>query len=590
MVPLLCSRCRGVKAEDRPPVPCVALEGRPCSACKERATIRQKVKQLENEIAKLNARYNTLTTTINEIHDPFIHKLPPEIGSHIFSLSLPTLDNGENYFEATHRERRKWTLRLGAVCRKWRQLAWATPNLWETLFLAIGPLTRRSLAPSLPRLLREWIGRSGALPLTIFFLHSGWPERMTRDHTPSEAESPSDDESSPEGDSENESPSDDESTSEDGYSSESEYESVDSSTSDNCTVDMLEVTTDSVIEILNSQSGRWRNLSIHAGADIFNRFSDYTQPIQLVELELKLEHGLQVGQFGQFQTSKPKFEMVSKQNPTHLKLTNFPLASANICLDNITHANLRGISLKEGLDFLRQAPSLEYYCVLLCESHETGFKNHILHLRLRRLHLLLFNITNFLDAITLPRLEILSQDMSNTKHLPMEAMLSFLNRSGCSLKVLKLEAISPQSTGLRSLLQRLPSLEWLQLLFKWGFQNTTVMDEILTHIFDPAAGDSDVLVPDVTREPFLPRLQFLECLTESGVAPFSWDRIPQLYRQGHRWSLALRSAAFPSHITDETALQLLQLVDEGVGLEIHARPKGGDFLTNFRHRISAGRS
>ena len=584
---VLCSRCRGVKAEDQP-VPCVALEGGPCLACKERATIRQKVKQLETEIAKLNARYNTLTTTMNEIHDPFIHKLPPEIGSHIFSLSLPTLDNGENRFEATHRERRKWTLRLGAVCRKWRQLAWATPNLWETLFLAIGPLTRRSLAASLPGLLREWIGRSGALPLTIFFLHSGWRERMTWDHTPSEAQSPSDDESSPEGEStsESESSSDDESTSEDESSSELECESVDSSTSNNCTVEMLEVTADLVIEILKFQSGRWRNLCIHAGADIFNRFSDYTQPMQLVELELNLKPGVPVAQFP---WSKPKFEMVSKRNPTHLKLTNFPLASANICLDNITHADLRGISLQEGLDFLRQAPSLEYYCVYLCESHETGFKNHILHLRLRWLHLLSFCITNFLEVITLPRLEILSQNMSNTKHLHVEATLSFLNRSGCSLKVLNLEAISPQSTGLRSLLQGLPSLEWLQFLFKWGFQNTTVMDEILTHIFHPVAGGSDILV-NATREPFLPRLQFIECLTESSAAPFSWDRIPQLYRQGHRWSLALRSAAFPSHITDETALQLLQLVDEGVGLEIHDRQTDGDFLTNVRYRISAGRS
>ena len=28
---------------------------------------------------------------MNTIHDPFIHKFPPEIGSHIFRLCLPTL-------------------------------------------------------------------------------------------------------------------------------------------------------------------------------------------------------------------------------------------------------------------------------------------------------------------------------------------------------------------------------------------------------------------------------------------------------------------------------------------------------------------
>ena len=279
----LCGRSWGVEAVDQS-IPCVMLEGSPCSACKERATIRQKVEHLEEEIAELKAKYNTLTTTMNAIHDPFIHKLPPEIGSHIFSLCLPTLDHGEQDYSVKQIPV-EWAvpLRLGAVCRRWRQLAWATPNLWVTLSLAIGPSTRRSLAESLPGLLREWIGRSGALPLTILLVHSGWPNRMDRDDT-SEGESPSDDESPSEG----ESSSEDESPSEDESSSELEGESADNSTFDNCTSDTLEVTTNLVIEILNFHSGRWRNLYIHAGADIFKRFSDYTRPMQLVELELSL--------------------------------------------------------------------------------------------------------------------------------------------------------------------------------------------------------------------------------------------------------------------------------------------------------------
>jgi len=51
-------------------------------------------------------------------------------------------------------------------------------------------------------------------------------------------------------------------------------------------------------------------------------------------------------------------------------------------------------------------------------------------------------------------------------------------------------------------------------------------------------------------------------------SPFSWDRIPQLYHQGYRRSLTLRSAAEESHISDDTALQLLELTDEGVNLQI----------------------
>jgi hypothetical protein len=80
----------------------------------------------------------------------------------------------------------------------------------------------------------------------------------------------------------------------------------------------------------------------------------------------------------------------------------------------------------------------------------------------------------------------------------------------------------------------------------------------------------------------------MECITSFAKSPpFSWNHIPQLYRQGHRRSLTLKSAAKESHITDETALQLLKLTDEGVDLQIHDRTTnaGGDFLHNFRKRF-----
>ena len=85
---VLCSRCRGFGADDEP-ITCVVLGGGPCSACKEMVAIRHQIKQLEEELAKLKAKHNTILTTMNAIHDPFIHKLPPEIGSRIFRFCLP---------------------------------------------------------------------------------------------------------------------------------------------------------------------------------------------------------------------------------------------------------------------------------------------------------------------------------------------------------------------------------------------------------------------------------------------------------------------------------------------------------------------
>jgi hypothetical protein len=111
---------------------------------------------------------------MNAVHDPFIHKFPPEIGPHLFRLCLPTLSSGE-HLEAilnTQEDRSSANiLRFGAVCRKWRQVAWATPDLWDTLHFRTRLRTRRSLAESLPDLVHKWLERSGNLPLTIVFRH-----------------------------------------------------------------------------------------------------------------------------------------------------------------------------------------------------------------------------------------------------------------------------------------------------------------------------------------------------------------------------------------------------------------------------------
>jgi len=54
----------------------------------------------------------------------------------------------------------------------------------------------------------------------------------------------------------------------------------------------------------------------------------------------------------------------------------------------------------------------------------------------------------------------------------------------------------------------------------------------------------------------------MECMPSFTFARFPWNHIPQLYRQRHRRSLTLKSAT--KNHSDDTALQLLKLTDEGV--------------------------
>ena len=528
----LCSRSKGVNAKARP-VACTMLEGGPCSVCKEREAIREKIGQLEEEITQLKAKHHALGSRMNEIHDPFIHKLPPEVGSHIFRLCFPTF-----YFEDVDR----WSkaaaftrvLRLGAVCRKWRQLAWATPDLWDTLYFMISPLTKRSLVQWLPGLLHEWLSRSGMRPLTIFFRYFG-------------------------------------------CSQESDYSSSDDEVAHGSLIETLNSAVEVVIEVINSHSGRWRNLHLDVSGDIPERLCGSIRPNQLRFLELGIDGET---------LATPKFTMKSKPFPTQLTLDNFSPTSIDIGWDNITRAVLFNLNANECLDVLRRTPTLEY---CLAEPWDDAWGDATvnlgttIHPHLRSLDIS-YGGTTFLDAINVPSLE---EWIHNTEGapLPLAAMVSLIQRSGCCLKILNLKHISELPDDLFILFQAMLSLEHLQLHFRSVRNPQGVMDDILARIFNSPPANS--AIPEETfSKTFLPRLQFMEIRTLA-TAPFSWNHLPQLYRQGHCRSLTLKSAAKESHISDDTALELLKLTDEGVDLQIldTTTRAGGDFLENFRKKI-----
>ena len=120
-----------------------------------------------------------------------------------------------------------------------------------------------SLAELLPDLVREWLERSGSMPLTIFF---------------------------------------------------NEYTAAFEDDSDD---DTMEVAIGLIIEILNSHSRKWQILKLMATADTFGRFSGSIRPNQLVGLGLQL--ACQSPQ-------PPNFMMESELTPTHLAL-DFPLSN-----------------------------------------------------------------------------------------------------------------------------------------------------------------------------------------------------------------------------------------------------------------------
>ena len=411
------------------------------------------------------------------------------------------------------------------MCRKWRQLAWTTLDLWKNVYVSIGTSTMRSLslAKSLPGLLCEWLDRSGVLPLNIFFVYSEW--------------------------------------------------------FDDPMINMMEIATGSAIKILNSYSGQWRNLHIITGEDIFERFVWYTQPNQLIGLHLRL-----IDQPSQ----PPNFMIKSEFTPTHVELaiSAFPLTSIDIRWDKTTHIALHDISPVECIEVLRRAPRLEYCSISMSTPGEVSFREPILHPGLRSLHLSAsYYINEFLEEINLLSLEQWTQHMAGFDYLPVAAMLSLVKRSGCCPKILNLECLPHDSKSLTNLPQAIPTLEQIHLSFNSGLKVNGMMDDILTRIFCPAPTSGSILVEGHTPESFLPRLQFMKCNTLSRHAPFSWDCIPQLYCQGHHRPLVLKTIINNADITDETAIRLSQLADEGLDLQVFDALIDGCFLANFRKRM-----
>ena len=139
------------------PEQCVVWDGEPCFACAEDIELKLAIKELEDQIERMYIKRRALRTIMNENHDQLISKFPPEIASEIFIYYAPPHKSF-----VKDKKYRSTPLYLGAVCRKWRQLAWRTPQLWPDIMVEFDPMEKYST-----HLLAERLERSANLPLTI---------------------------------------------------------------------------------------------------------------------------------------------------------------------------------------------------------------------------------------------------------------------------------------------------------------------------------------------------------------------------------------------------------------------------------------
>jgi hypothetical protein len=460
---------------------------------------------------------------MNEIQDPLNHKFPPEIVSHIFTLCLPQVP-------PLHRQgkiQEEWAapLFLGAICRKWRHIAWSTPRLWTTVVVRVSSRTAKQLGGSLPQLVTEWLGRSGMLPLTIQFSAARSREQK------------------------------------EGY-------------------DEVKSLACLIIDVLNRHSECWQNLDLHFDVDTYTKkfhgSSELSHNLRRLSFNF---HGVVSG--------LDLLVFLTEIRPTYLTLSCFHLSFTgfNVSWKNITHIILQYTDAITCVDVAEKAHRLQVFRVCaICTSPEEQ-----IYVRRPSLRSLEFDeqncpvpvpVAQIIDYMELPCLEEWSY-MGKSWRIPLVNLLSLLERSSCHLKVVKISALDPSCIDdFRAFLEAIPSLEHLS--FSLGLSNgQSTLNNILDRLCNSVPSGTSMTE---SASQFLPHLRTSDIGANN--VPFSWDRVLAIFRSSNRGSLSMKFTFLNIHIEqieDVVAHQLLQLVDEGRNLCITRKDvKELDFIQELR--------
>ena len=504
----LFTECQGPDEETRVRVAHCSMVGGRCPACKEDLELEQKIRQLQK-------RRQELRTKMNANHDPFILKLPLEVASHIFLLSMGARDTSD---VSRHGDILPTPFLLGAVCRGWRQLARSTPRLWSKLGFSFFDPTDSTLTTmeALPLLVADWLERSGGLPLTLQVSYQGDCE------TPPER-------------------------------------SV------------------SIINSLNKHSGRWYKVRFALPPNYLERLCGSSPPNLLREFSISdPDEGTEAN-------TPLTFKMSARPSPTNFSIDGFLLDDVDIFWDNLVNLNLCRTTLDGVLKVLRAAPLLEMCSLSNISPPIDDFPIPETVIRLQYLHTLevawieeIEVFCEFMDSLELPSLELWSVEFHGSV-LEVDIMVSFLNRSGCSLETLSIwQKGASAIEDFERLLQAAPYLQHLQVRSpRYDSSAIPVMDYILECL--STSPPHRTMQPDDSAG-FLTDLQSLKL---DGQQLNAWACIPLIFRLPHRKRLKLDIRLNTITISDEISTKLVQLVDQGIELSIFG-PSHRDYIQTFK--------
>ncbi|KAF9051525.1 hypothetical protein BJ165DRAFT_1449362 [Panaeolus papilionaceus] len=421
----------------------------------ELTVVEARIQVVSSILASLFNQSHQLKGRINDLHCPLIRILPPEIIAEIFRCCLPDF-LPFCMDEFTDLKKYAVPLILGGVCGAWRRIAWSTPSLWSTVTLRV---TNPNSVPSQVVLLDEWLTRSGQLPLNI---------RLC-------------------------------------------------STED---VSWGGTTPEGFMVALNKHSDRWKLLDIRFPSLCYKFF-----PVEEEGKSFPMLSSVLLKPPGGQGDRIHRVNLPNTPQLHHVNLSCLYLRSLNFQWDALRSLELDSFYNDECVEMLRQTTNLVKFTIRKLlggdDRHEMP-ENPVLVPSLEEM--IIHNdkdtdITQLVSNIATPKLTTLCYTGEGNTRCPRQELISFIRRSECQLKTLRLADCTLSEVGLEQLLRVMPTLTTLSLSFPFHASAPQPITDSLIRLCDPVFANA------LKQECLLPELRTFNYV---GPPSFSYPAIAKM--------------------------------------------------------------
>ncbi|KAF9531456.1 hypothetical protein CPB83DRAFT_849048 [Crepidotus variabilis] len=473
-----------------------------CTPCTTLKAAEARLEQLKAAVLATEAEVLQIRHTVNDVHDP-LAQVPREIVSVIFEKIYDDYQANVTYPP----------FKLGAVCRSWRDIAWSTPMIWNSVHFTLDPDHETE---NCVELLKQYVGRSGILRLSI---HLEWCHA-------------------------------------EGYIFEEEA-------------------FEPIIEVLKPCISRWDSVHLELPVFAYSRLvEDVQQGSHSTLRHLTLQP---TDTDWLFLDYPPIYgwTYITANLKTLTLLVNDQSFEGYLDLDyiRVNPSNLTqlsgSVSCSGWFHFLQTSPLLTSATIKLLPDF-AGYNypvyNHCSHTSLTNLSIVSpspDDLNELLYRTTCSKLEILSVDSLEPSATPsIESMHSFLSRSGQFLHALELFQFSWSSAELQRCLESIPRLEELSFYHP---RNMTVY-QIMEIVFGEFAGVNT----DHPLELRMPNLETFKLSTPifSSTAANTWEFLHLLQ------AYVNKRHTMPEVVIDDV-VSSLRLIN--IKLNIEATSLGKDF-------------